>query len=138
MVYTDANALGVWLPSAVASVGPNGGNRYRKTGSPKNVTLSEILGNLRLHQPAGQRAGKSMCVRCGGLLGPRSNKWAAHHHSARRSVGLHRHAASESRIGCCSDRTTGAGGWTASAAAASARMANLAAPQTNKHPKKRK
>ena len=31
----------------------------------------------------------------GGLLWAAFEEWAAHHHSARRSVGLHRHAASE-------------------------------------------
>ena len=31
----------------------------------------------------------------GGLLWAAFEEWAAHHHSARRSIGLHRHAASE-------------------------------------------
>ena len=37
----DADELVVTQPSAVASVGPNGGNRYRKCDDPKNVTLSD-------------------------------------------------------------------------------------------------
>ena len=39
--YTDADALGVTAPSAVASVGPNGGNRYRKCDDLKSVTNSD-------------------------------------------------------------------------------------------------
>ena len=35
--YSDADELAVLPPSAVASVGPNGGNRYRKCDDPKNV-----------------------------------------------------------------------------------------------------
>ena len=50
---------------------------------------------------SGRKEGREMH---GGLLWAAFEEWAAHHHSARRSVGLHRHAASEPRIGCFSDR----------------------------------
>ena len=36
----DADELVVTQPSAVASVGPNGGNRYRKCDDPKSVLPS--------------------------------------------------------------------------------------------------
>ena len=41
---------------------------------------------------SGRKEGREMH---GGLLWAAFEEWAAHHHSARRSVGLHRHAASE-------------------------------------------
>ena len=47
--YSDADELAVLPPSAVASVGPNGGNRYRKCDDPKR--LSDNLSNPGLHQP---------------------------------------------------------------------------------------
>ena len=43
--------LSVLPPSAVASVGPNGVNRYHKCDDPKNVTLSDNPGHPGLHQP---------------------------------------------------------------------------------------
>ena len=41
---------------------------------------------------SGRKEGREMH---GGLLWAAFEEWAAHHHSARRSIGLHRHAASE-------------------------------------------
>ena len=41
---------------------------------------------------SGRKEGREMH---GGLLWAAFEEWAAHHHSARRSVDLHRHAASE-------------------------------------------
>ena len=49
--YSDADELAVLPPSAVASVGPNGGNRYRKCDDLKSVTDSDNPGHPGLHQP---------------------------------------------------------------------------------------
>ena len=50
--YSDADELAVLPPSAVASVGPNGGNRYRKCDDLKSVTDSDNPGHPGLHQPS--------------------------------------------------------------------------------------
>ena len=71
---------------------------------------------------AGRKEGREMH---GGLLWAAFEEWAAHHHSARRSVGLHRHAASEPhRLLLGPVPTAGR--------PARQRMANLAAPQTSR------
>ena len=54
--YSDADELAVLPPSAVASAGPNGGNRYRKCDDLKSVTDSDNPGHPGLHQPCNRRA----------------------------------------------------------------------------------